>query len=323
MIVVTGASGFIGSHVVDALLARGERVRACIRNDGDDQWLRGKPVELAVIDVVTGAGLERAMVDASVVYHLAGQTGNATESRFQEVNHHGAVRTAEVARRVASGLKRFVLVSSTMALGPSEPARPRLEGDRAAPVGPYGRSKRDAEVALRSLSDLPLVILRPPATIGPRDPMGLQLFRLARHGVLPVLGPRTQRVTIAYVEDVARATAALGLAELGGANEFHLPAEDLDWPEMAGFLTEALGRRTHAVRIPTGLSRVAARVTEWWFEGTGCPIPLHTRKLEELQYPSWTSATARDWTTIDAGPRIGLHEGLVRSVRWYRDQGWL
>ena len=146
-VLVTGAAGFVGSHLVDALLARGVPVRALVRPETDRRWLDPSRVEFALGDVGDSAGedaLVRAATGCDVVYHVAGITQARTKGAFTRVNAEGAGRMGRAASRAQ--VARFVLVSSLAAGGPSRAGRPRTEGDADAPVGGYGQSKREGEI---------------------------------------------------------------------------------------------------------------------------------------------------------------------------------
>ncbi len=318
-VVVTGASGFIGSHVVDDLIARGATVVAGIQHPGDTRWLPRDVVETRVIDVVTGEGLADALRGADRVYHLAGVTGNATAAEFDAVNFRGTERVARTALAVAPNLACFVYVSSLAAMGPSTAERPHAEDAPRAPICPYGRSKRDAEVALEAMEDLPLAIVRPPVTVGPRDALGLSLFKLVQLGVWPIVGDGQQALSAVSVEDLAPWVVAAGLVPPGEGHCFHVPAEGIDVVGLGLALGRAVGVQPRVVRVPVPLALAAAWAAEGLRALTGLTTSFGVRKVHDLRCPAWTSQTSRSWSAR----RYGLEVGMARAVRWYRDEGWL
>jgi uncharacterized protein YbjT (DUF2867 family) len=185
---VTGATGFIGTTLIEQLLARGDEVRALVRDVGRASELRAMGADLVRGDVARPDSLAEAVPDVDVVVHLAGIVKAVSRAEFFSVNVEGTRSLARVVARSARA--KFVLVSSLAAAGPSTPGRPRVETDRPAPVSIYGQSKLAAEDALRAFAPtLDASIIRPPIVYGPRDKEFLpSLFRLARTGVVAKSG---------------------------------------------------------------------------------------------------------------------------------------
>jgi len=200
-VLVTGGAGFVGSHLVDALLARDIPVRALVRPETDRRWL--SRVDFALGDIGDPHGedaLLRAAEGCDVVYHVAGITQAKTKGAFTRINAEGAGRMGRAAARAA--VPRFVLVSSLAAGGPARAGRPRTEGDPDMPVGGYGRSKREGEVRASEAFG-PVVTVRPPVVYGPRDAALAILFRMADRGFLPLPGGLLQRLSLVHAKDLA------------------------------------------------------------------------------------------------------------------------
>lgn len=322
MHVVTGASGFVGSHVVDALLERGEQVVAAVRPGDDLRWLAGKPVRIAPIDVTTGEGLAEALRDATVIYHLAGATGCAPLSAFQAVNVEGTARVVAAARRIGPRLQRFIFVSSAMAGGPTLDGRPRVEGDTPAPVSPYGRSKLAAEAALADASDLPWVIVRPSAIYGPRDRSCLGLFRLAQLGVVPIIGAR-RATSFVDVSDVARGMLAAAAHPAAIHRTYHLTAPPVEHREIGQALGAALGVCTVDVLIPATLLRWVAEAMELHHRLTGAPAFLNRRKVTEMLDHGWSCSGERAARELGFRPNLDLTAGFAITAEAYRREGWI
>ena len=193
---VTGATGFVGSHLVDALVAENWRVRCLVRRSSDLRWIPQQRIELAYGGLDEPAALGNALGGVEVVFHLAGVTSALTRDGYFRVNVDGTRRLVEVVSKHAPGAL-LVLCSSLAAAGPARTGRPLTEADPPIPIGPYGESKLAAERLVGS-SGLRHVIVRPPAVYGPRDRDMLHAFRLAACGWAPRIGPSSQRISLVH-----------------------------------------------------------------------------------------------------------------------------
>ncbi|MHC4597809.1 MAG: NAD-dependent epimerase/dehydratase family protein [Planctomycetota bacterium] len=323
MHLVTGASGFIGSHLVDRLLARGEQVAGCVRPTSDRRWLDGKPVALRTVDLATGEGVADAVKDATALYHVAGITGAASAEAFRKGNCEASLNLARTVLERAPRLRRFVYVSSLASTGPARASRPVTESDALQPVSSYGESKRDAEAGLRAMENLPLVIVRPPIVYGPRDRNLLSLFRLASRRLLPVVGQGRQRLSFIFGPDLAEGIAAAGEATVERGETFFLTGAAADWREAGKALDRALRVSSLRLCLPEILLRVAGEVFEWKHRLTGAPSPFNRRKVREMLEPQWTCSGAKAARALRFEAPTGLEEGFRLTAEWYRAQGWL
>ncbi len=321
MHVVTGASGFIGSHVVDRLLDAGKDTVACVRKTSDRRWLDGKPVSLREVDLDTGTGLAEALAGAKVVYHVAGVTRSADAEAFRKGNCENAVRLARAALKASPGLDRFVYVSSLAASGPARDGRPLCETDPLRPVSSYGVSKRDAERELRAVEGLPLVVVRPPIVYGPRDTNLLALFRVASKRVFPVAGSGLQELSFVFGPDLAGGIAAASEAPVDGA--YFLTGGSADWLRARRAMQQALKRRTLLLPLPALVLRAVGEFFERRARFSGVPHPLNRRKIGEMLEPCWTCSGDRAREDFGFRPSVSLEEGFRRTAAWYREAGWL
>jgi nucleoside-diphosphate-sugar epimerase len=318
---VTGATGFVGSHLVEALVARGDGVTALVRQPARAEALRALGCRL--VEGGLGDGDARlALVDeADVVFHVAGLVAARSEAEFLRVNRDGTADLAATAAR--AGLGRLVLVSSLAVTGPSGPGRPVDEVSGAGPVTAYGRSKRAGEEAVRA-AGVAFTIVRPPAVYGPRDRGFLPLFRMAARGVVPLLDDGGRELTLVHAADLARAlvAAATGQATLGGT--YHAGhAERVTQRALAEAVSRAVGRPARCVRLPAPLVRRVLSVAGAAARAFGRAPLLDGDKANELLAPGW--ACSSEALRRDAGwaADIPLERGLTDTARDYRQAGWL
>ncbi len=316
-VLLTGATGFVGSHVAELLVREGFRVRCTVRASSDLRWLDGLPVETRPTDLASRTSVEAALEGVTDVVHAAGLTRARRDAEYFRVNAEATESVAQAA--VAAGVERFVLVSSLAARGPD---------GAAGPVSPYGASKREAEQRLAAVAadaggGLATRVLRPGGVYGPRDRDLLPLFRLAAVGLVPA-PPGPGRLQPVHARDVAAAVlrgllasgASPGPVAIGGP-EVH------DWSEVADALGEAVGRPVRLVRVPRLLFLAAGSLAEIAAELLRRAPELDRRRADDLTRLDWTCDLGPAERAIGWMPSVDLRRGLAETANWYREVGWL
>jgi nucleoside-diphosphate-sugar epimerase len=319
---ITGATGFVGSHLATALRDGGHDVACLVRGPA----LRGARLGAAGCRVVPGdlhdpAALAALCDGADVVFHVAGLLAARDASALFRANREGAARVASAAGAARVG--RLVLVSSLAVSGPSARGVPHAEAGSARPITPYGRSKAAGEDAVRSGS-APFSILRPPAVYGPGDRELLRLFSLCRLGVAPLLGDGAQELSLIHAADLASALIAVAGPAATAGRVYHVAGpEVVTQRELVLSVGRAIGRRVRAEPLPPSVVRLALHVTAALAGLRGKATLLAPDKAPELLAPAWTCSS--EALERDAGwkARTSLQEGLAATARWYREQRWL
>ncbi|HXG63112.1 MAG TPA: NAD-dependent epimerase/dehydratase family protein [Planctomycetota bacterium] len=309
---VTGATGFVGSHLVDRLLDRGWRVTAVLRPGSRPRWLDGRPFERLTVDFRGPFELP----PADVVFHVAGVIRADSYAAYLEGNR-------DLARRVfeASRAGRFVHVSSLAAAGPGE----NLDEERpCAPISHYGRSKWEGEREVWSRRErMPVTIVRPCAVYGPRDMAFLELFRTVARGVRPEVGG-PKRISLVHVADLVE-----GLIRAAEAPEAANEIFYLAHPEplaVSGFLDlveEGLGRRGLRVAVPDRVVRFLGAVVEDGARWAGLRPVFGRDKALEMTQPAWTCNPGKADRLLGWRARIDPAQGLRTTLAWYREHGLL
>lgn len=330
-VLVTGATGFIGKHLVAHLRARGDDVRCLIHQSE----ARVSGTECVRGDITIPASFGAALRGIDTVYHLAGATVVASPHRYRVVNTLGTRNVATACARLATP-PVFAFLSSLAAAGPTSPDRPLREDDSPNPVSAYGRSKLFAEHHLRRLArQMPITIMRPPGVFGPGDPNTIKLFQAARRGVNFIPGSAEQRLSFIYVDDLV---AALPEAAARGERLAHSQAR-ADDPQGVYFvamderpsvieLGAVAGRVTGAasvrdIIIPSWAIRLAARATDFAARLTMQPMLLTSDKMREALAGSWICASDKAKSQLGFACRMGLADGFAATVAWYKQRGWL
>lgn len=322
-VLLTGASGFVGSHVAEALQGRVGRVRALVRPSSRTHRLRELGVGLESGSFDDPNALRRAVQGAEVVIHLAALTHARTESELDAVNA-GATRALVQAMLAAEPRpRRLVYMSSLAAAGPSS-GRPVRRGDAPRPLTAYGRSKLAGErVVEEAAGELEVVILRAPAVYGPRDPEMLRFFRLARLGVLPVPSGPARPLQLVYVEDLAQ--AVLLAATVPAARGVYHVAEQQQypWADVCRAFGRIAGKKVRLLPVPAGVISAAAAVSEWGARAAGASTIFNRDKARELLAPGWLCDTEDARRELGFISGTSLEQGLRETWEWYRNEGWL
>ena len=325
MILVTGATGFIGSHLVERLVAEDRPVRCLVRRASTAGSLP-RDAELALGDLETGAGLTEALRGVDSVIHLAGITKARTAADYDRGN---AIATANLLRAAGhlDNVDRIVHVSSLAAAGPSPADRPLTETDEARPVSHYGRSKLAGEQAVRQS---PLaertVIVRPPVVYGPRDRDVLQMLRTVARGWMAQIGVAPRRFSHIYVGDLVDGLiAATDSASVGaGGQVFYLAnAAPVSWDEFGNLAARLMGRKVRTVAIPEKAAYVLGMCAEWWTRLSGTPGLLSRDKVREACCAGWVCDPGRARRELGFAASTSLEDGLRRTLGWYKEAGWL
>lgn len=318
---VTGATGFVGSHLAEALKRHGHEVTALARSPRKAEALTFQGARIVPGDLHDTAALDRAAAGQDIIYHVAGVVAARDETEFLRANRDGTINLIAAAER--GGSPRFVLVSSLAAAGPARPGTPLTGRETPHPVTAYGRSKLAAEEAVRG-SSLDWSIVRPPIVYGPRDREVLKIFRLARLRLAPVFGDGSQELSAVHATDLAEALVAVGqsTAAVGGTYVAGHP-EVFTSAELGQSVGRAMGGSVTTIRIPPPVARALLWLTEGGARLTRQVTILTADKANEFFQPAWTGDPAP--LTRDTGWRAtyDLQRGLADTYEWYRQAGWL
>lgn len=356
---VTGASGFIGSHLCEVLRERGHDVRAMVRASSKLDKLElaaaGKPFVLAHAGLDDVAAMAAAMAEVDVVYHVAGTTAAFDRQGFDRANVEGVANLFAAVTRVREsgrGPTRVVQVSSLMAAGPSHPRNPRREHHRhERGFTEYGDSKLEGEataIAAARAGGIELVIVRPPLVYGPRDDDVLQMIKSAALGVVAQPGFAPTWMSAIHGRDLAIGIALVGErgrpvpAELhaehvhqGGGGDPRVPGA-VDDPRGAGiyYLTDggrttvaefgqlaaaAVGRRALTIPLPAIAVRSVGALNQKIGRLRGEVPALTLDKARASLSSGWWCDDARARAELDWKPSFPLERGLEDTVRWLRD----
>ena len=320
---VTGATGFIGSHLVEELQRRGFAVRCLVRKASQTRFLETLGVELVPGDYQDPGSLQAAVGDVDYVFHLAAVLTALNWEAYRRANVEATKNLLAACLAWNPGLRRFVFVSSISAAGPSEKGRARTEDDPSTPISDYGRSKLLAEQAVESYARrFPVVIIRPPNVIGPRQRELLEAIRLIRRRIVPVIGTGEPQTSLCYVGDVVEALIlAAERPRAAGRTYFLADPRPYAWREINQAIARALGIRGPVLKIHypvqilvAALSEAAARF--------GKKRPRLTRNyVRSARFQEWIYDASRIRRELGFETKTGLEEAVAKTVAWFRAKG--
>ena len=323
-ILVTGATGFVGSHVVAAARGQPFRLRALVRKEADAERLRAAGVDVVRGSLEDDAALREAASGADAVLHLAAMTKARNFEEYQRANDAGTHGLIAAVLAGAPRPKRLIYLSSLAAVGPSVDGNPVSRDTPARPLTAYGRTKLAGEEACQAVSGmLEVGILRAPAVYGPRDRDVFEFFRMAKRGVVLLPGGPPRRLQMIHAGDLAR---ALILAATGEATRgvYHVAeARSYEMEEMARMVAVAVGSRARVLKLPGGVIATAAAASESLAGMFGKSTIFNRDKARELLAPGWLCETELARRDFGFEAHIPLQAGLSETAKWYFDNGWL
>ncbi len=322
---VTGGSGFVGSHLVDGFLQAGHDVRCLVRLQSRPGWLEDKQVELVEGDCTRPDTLISAVQGVDIVVHAAGVTWTAKRSKYFHVNAVGTHNLLLACAEHAPALRRFLFISSQAAAGPAHNGRALTERDAPRPISPYGASKLLAESHVSAFAGrFPCIILRPSAVYGPRDRNFLPYVRMVKHGFLVELGTGQRVASLCHVQDVV--ACALNAADSqvpSGSVYFVADAEPYAWRDVEKGVCAALEVNPRRLTVPGWCVRVFGGLGQLYGLITDRPVRINTARAAELLEKRWICDVTKMTNELGFTSSMELTRGLQQLVRWYQEQYWL
>jgi nucleoside-diphosphate-sugar epimerase len=325
-VLLTGANGFVGSHILNRLRDRGIPMAVLLRQAADKRFIE---TQLPHLDLRTGSigdakSLDAAMEDVTHVVHCAGCTKALRVSEFYEANHAGTRHVVDAINRQQGRIQRLVHISSLAAAGPAPMDKPALESDAPNPVSDYGKSKLAGEREVQNACKPEHVILRPPAVYGPRDTAFLPLFKAIKAHVSPRFGGGEMALSLVFVKDLAEAVETCLVHPAAPGKVFNVASPEIATARLlADEIASQMKTWTLPLPLPTAALWPLCVLQETASRLTGKPAVLSRQKYAELRAPGWVCDPERMRRDLGFVCATGLKNGIAETLDWYRQQGWL
>lgn len=324
-VLITGASGFVGFHLIEAALAKGLDVYAAVRKSSDIKHLTSYDIKYTYLDFTAADSLRRELdqYNFDFIIHAAGTTKAKNQEEYNLVNASYAINLALAAEKAEKAIQKMVFVSSLAALGPLTQTDELITEDKvASPVTAYGKSKLLAEQRLKDLG-LPLIVLRPTAVYGSRDKDIFIILKTFSRGLEPYIGRKEQQLSFVYAKDLALVSLdALLTAPTANGSYNITDGNCYTRYEMASITKHVLNKKTLKFHLPVAIVKSLAVVLETTYGMFGKTPALNVEKLNELTAVNWCCNIEKARKNLNYNPAYNLQQGLKEALEWYKLNQW-
>ncbi|MCU0342942.1 MAG: NAD(P)-dependent oxidoreductase [Ignavibacterium sp.] len=322
---VTGANGFVGSHLVDNLLSHGLRVRCLVRKSSNLKWLDKKNVEIFDSGLFDKDGLRKAFKDVNYIYHVAGVVKSKTKDGYFKGNVETTKNLLEVALENAPTVKRFLVVSSQTVSGPSLEGKPVNEDSECKPITTYGRSKLEEERLVLSFKDkLPITICRAPAVYGERDTEIFIYFQTFSKGLTTTIGFNKKELSLIHAIDLAEGFYLASMSEKAKGEIYFISSEKFyTWQEINSITSKILNKKPIIIKVPHFLVYTIAAVAQFFAMFSSKPATLNIEKAKDITQQYWTCDTSKAMRDFGYKQKISIEEGIKKTCDWYIKMKWI
>ena len=323
--VVTGANGFVGSHLVDYLLSKGDKVHCIVRKSSNLKWLNGKDITIHDSGLFDKNRLNKILKDVDYLYHVAGVVKAKTEEGYFKGNVETTQNILDSVLEVAPNIKRVLIVSSLTASGPSKLDFPNNEDTPTNPITTYGRSKVAQERLVKKYMDkLPITIVRPPAIYGDRDTEIYLVFKTYKQGLMTLVGFNRKELSIIYVKDLVHGIYLAATNEIAQGETYFISSKEFyNWPQIGKVIKNAMGKGAINLRLPHFLVYIVAAIAQFFSMFSSKPATFNLEKARDFVQEAWTCDTAKAQKDLGFVEKYSLEEGMKATIDWYKKVKWL
>ena len=323
--VVTGANGFVGSHLVDYLLEKKINVRCLVRKSSDLRWLDGKDVEIFDCGLSDKAGILKAFLNVDYIFHVAGVVKAKKQEGYFKGNVESTKNLLDVIVENNIPIKRFVIVSSQTVTGPSRNGKPVNEESECKPMTTYARSKLAQEKLVMSYADkIPVTICRAPAVFGERDTEIFIYFQTFNKGLTTLIGFDEKILSLVHAADLAEGLYLAAISDKSIGKLYFISSEKFySWVELGKITSKVLNKNALKIRIPHFIVYTIAAVAQLFAMFSSKPATLNIEKAKDLVQNSWTCDTSKAVRELGYKQNISIEEGIRRTCEWYKDMKWI
>lgn len=322
---VTGGTGFIGSHTVEHLLTRNCGVRCLIRPCQTNlKWIKNLPVEIVKGDLLNPNSFSEHLSDVEYIIHIAGITKAKYPADYFKVNTK-ATKSLLTASAKVKNLKKFCLISSLTAVGPSSTGIALTEDSPCHPITTYGESKLQAEKICKEYMDrVPITILRPPAVYGPRDTDIFEIIKLINYGIKPIIGSLQKTLSLIYAPDLAQGIVKATFSERTIGETYHIADSNIyTFYSLVDYVAKLMQRKIIQIPLHKSIIYSIAGISQFVSLILNKPAILNIEKARDLLQNHWVCDTQKIQEHIGFRTSTSIYEGLKKTIQWYKDNDWL
>lgn len=323
--VVTGGTGFVGSHLVDLLITKNFEVRCIIRKTSSLKWLEGKNVKIYNSGLFDKAGLAEVLKDADYLFHVAGVVRSKTKEGFFKGNVETTKNLLEVISELNNKIKRVVIVSSLTACGPSKNGKPVTEETVPQPITTYGKSKlAEEKLAQEYMKKIPITICRAPAIYGEREADIYAMFKGVSKGVMTLVGFNNKKLSLIHGRDFVNGLYLSAISEKAKNQIYFISSEEIyDWSQVSDAMEKAVGKKAFRLKIPHSIIYIVGGISHIANYFSSKPATFNFEKAKDFVQESWTCDTSKAIRDIGYTQQISLEDGMKSTADWYKEHKWL
>lgn len=323
--VVTGGTGFVGSHLVDLLLEKGFEVRCITRKSSNLRWLQGKNIKIYDCGLNNKEALKDVVKDSDYVFHVAGVVKSKKKEGYFKGNVETTKTLIETILESGASLKRFLVVSSQTVTGPSYDGKPVNEETECRPITTYGKSKLEEEKLVLSYKDkLPITICRAPAVYGERDTEIFIYFKTFSKGLTTTIGFNEKKLSLIHVSDLVNGFYLAATKEISKGQIYFISSEEFyTWPQINDITAKIIGKKPIVVKVPHFLVYTIAAVAQFAALFSSQPATLNIEKARDITQQYWICDTSKAVRELGYHQNISIEEGIRRTLDWYKNMNWI
>lgn len=322
---VTGATGFVGSHLVDRLLKEGFEVFCLKRKTSNTRWLEGKNVQYVNGDLYSNDVLEKTIKDMDYVFHVAGVLKSKKKEGYEKGNNLATKNLIEITYKVKPDLKKFVHISSLAVCGPTPDEKSIDEKYIPKPITNYGITKYKAEQEVLKYRDrLPVVIVRPPAVFGPRDTEILVYFQTFSKGLNSVIGLKEKYLSLIYIEDLIDGIM-LAAGKPNNSGEIYFVSSDkaYNWNDIGSITSKLLGKKAIKIKIPHSVVFSVGYIAQFFSAFSKNAATLNVEKCKDITRERWVCSNQKAKDELGFREKHSLEESFAKTIEWYKKENWI
>ena len=324
--VVTGANGFVGSHLVDYLLTKDFEVRCIVRKSSNLRWLENKNILIFNCGLFDKDGIRKAFNGANYIFHVAGVVKAKNEAGYFRGNVEATKVLLEVAEEFKENIKKFLIVSSQTVSGPSSSINnPVNEETDCKPLTTYARSKlKQEQVTLAFKEIFPVTICRAPAIYGERDTEIFIYFQVFNRGLTTMIGFDKKELSLLHVADLVEGLYLAAISDKANGEIYFISSEKFyTWDEVGKITSKVLNKKAFRIRLPHFIVFTVAAFAQFFAMFSSKPATLNIEKAKDLTQRYWTCDTSKAIRDLGYSQKISIEEGIKRTCDWYKQMKWI
>ncbi len=322
---VTGATGFVGSHLVDRLIEKGIEPYCLKRKTSNTRWLDGKPVKYVDGDLFSNEALEKVIKDMDFVFHVAGVVKSKNKEGYVKGNHLATKNLLEITKKVNPGIKKFVHISSLAVCGPTPKGVAIDETYEPKPMTTYAVTKLEAEKeVMKHKDEMNVTIIRPPAVYGPRDTEILIYFQTFQKGLNSLIGFGEKYLTLSYVKELSEGIMLAAEKDASNGQIYFIGSDNAyNWDEIGQITSTILNKKSLKLRIPHFFVFSVGYMAEYFGKIANKAVTLNVEKVKDITASAWVCSSEKAKRELGYNPTISLEDGFRETAEWYKKEGWL